>query len=402
MHTNGSTSRTSNIRPDKDKRWVAVGSSSHSDAASAGRAAAAEAVGGRNAGLVVVFCADSYDLEDLLGAVNESTGGAPLIGCSTAGEIATNGLQKAGVVVTALGGDGFSVATAAAPTSEGLREAGESVASTMEQVEDRPHRVLVLLTDGLAGDQTEIVRGAYSVLGAKVPLVGGCAGDDLKMQATYQFHGNEVLTGAVVAAALSSDSPLGIGVRHGWQRVGEPMVVTGSSSNTVHSLEDQPALDLYLERLNAPPEARVEGDAFTKFAQTHPLGLDRRAGEDHVRLVFGADFEDRSLKLIAEAPKGVMLWFMEGDDGSILDATEAACEEARNGLGGTDLLGLIAFDCIARRTVLGDEGVGKEIDRISEQAAGVPFAGFYSYGEIARTRGASGFHNQTLVVLAVS
>jgi hypothetical protein len=29
-------------------------------------------------------------------------------------------------------------------------------------------------------------------------------------------------------------------------------------------------------------------------------------------------------------------------------------------------------------------------------------AGFYSYGEIARTQGVSGFHNQTLVVLAVA
>lgn len=32
---------------------------------------------------------------------------------------------------------------------------------------------------------------------------------------------------------------------------------------------------------------------------------------------------------------------------------------------------------------------------------GAPVAGFYTYGEIARTSGTSGFHNQTLVVLAV-
>jgi hypothetical protein len=29
-------------------------------------------------------------------------------------------------------------------------------------------------------------------------------------------------------------------------------------------------------------------------------------------------------------------------------------------------------------------------------------AGFYSYGEIARTSGVAGFHNQTLVVLAIT
>jgi hypothetical protein len=62
---------------------------------------------------------------------------------------------------------------------------------------------------------------------------------------------------------------------------------------------------------------------------------------------------------------------------------------------------LIAFDCIARRGVLGDEGIGHEVSRVAEHASGAPVAGFYTYGEIARTRGVSGFHNQTLVVLAV-
>jgi hypothetical protein len=64
--------------------------------------------------------------------------------------------------------------------------------------------------------------------------------------------------------------------------------------------------------------------------------------------------------------------------------------------------GVLAFDCIARRGVLGDEGIQTEVARITENVQGGPVAGFYSYGEIARTRGVSGFHNQTLVVMAVS
>jgi len=65
------------------------------------------------------------------------------------------------------------------------------VAGAMSEVDGRPHRALLLLTDGLAGDQQEIVRGAYGVVGATVPLVGGCAGDDLKMRATFQLHGDQ-------------------------------------------------------------------------------------------------------------------------------------------------------------------------------------------------------------------
>ena len=79
--------------------------------------------------------------------------------------------------------------------------------------DDLPHKVLLLLGDGLAGDQREIVRGAHIMPGAAVPL--------------------------------------GIGVRHGWRKAGEPMLVTASDGNRIYTLDDQPALDMYLKRLGA-------------------------------------------------------------------------------------------------------------------------------------------------------
>jgi hypothetical protein len=359
---------------------------------------------GAEAKLLVVFSSDRYDLEQLIGAINERSGGVPLIGCSTAGEIATSGPGDSGVVVVALGGSGLSVATAAATgASERLREAGAEVASSLKEVGAGPeHRVLLMLTDGLAGDQQEIVRGAYGVAGAGVPLVGGCAGDDLKMKVTAQLYGDRVLHDAVVGAAVASEAPLGIGVRHGWRRVGEPMLVTESSSNRVFVLDGRPALDVYLERLQAPEDARSDPAVFTRFALTHPLGLSRRSAEEQVRFVGEANFEDRSLGCIAEVPQGAMVWLMEGDAESVQAATDDACGEALAALEGRPPLGMLAFDCIARRGVLGDQGIHQEVERIAGHAGGAPVAGFYTYGEIARTHGMSGFHNQTLVVLALS
>jgi hypothetical protein len=383
-------------------RWLHVGRSDDSDARAAGAAAAGEALRADDARLLVVFTSDAYDLDALLAGIRERAGDVPLIGCSTAGEIAASGPGDASVVVLALGGPGFDVATSVATGASGrLREAGAEVAGAVDRLDGGPHRVLLLLTDGLAGDQQEIVRGAYGILGASVPLVGGCAGDDLKMRSTFQLHGDQVLGDAVVGAAIASDAPLGIGVRHGWRRVGEPMVVTRSHNNRVFLLDDRPALDVYLDRLDAPADARVDPAAFTRFALTHPLGLNRRSDEDQVRFIGEADFSQRSLGCIAEVPQGGLAWFMEGDDASVLEATDGACADAVAPLDGRDPLGLIAFDCIARRGVLGEDGIRTEVERVAASAQGAPVAGFYTYGEIARTRGVSGFHNQTLVVLAV-
>jgi hypothetical protein len=397
-----SSTESTTEQPSVASRWIGVGSSDEEDAAQAGRASATAALQGDDPRLLVVFCSDSYDLEALLGGVHERTGGAvPLIGCSTAGEISTAGPGSASVVVTAFGGD-FDVSTGIGLGASGdLRAAGASAASCVSEIGDRPHKVVMILTDGLAGDQQEIVRGAYAEVGAAVPLVGGCAGDDLNMEATHQLYADHVLQDAVVGAAIASDGPIGIGVRHGWRKVGEPMLVTASDSNVVHRLDGRPALDVYLERLDAPPEATVDSAALTRFALTHPLGLDRRSGEE-VRFVSGADLEQRTLTCIADVPQGALTWIMAGDEGSVLDATDGACDEALAALEPDRPLGMLAFDCIARRGVLGDQGIHREVKRVAEHAGPAQVAGFYTYGEIARVRGATGFHNQTLVVLAVA
>jgi hypothetical protein len=382
-------------------RWVGVGSSSLADAAAAGREATQAALTGEEAALLVVLARTSMDLQALVDSVADTSGDVPLVGCSTAGEIAGSRATDPGVVVIALGGPGFSVRTAAcAGAAADLRLTTATAVRAAIPPEDRAHRAVMLLTDGLAGDQQQVIRGAYEVVGAAIPLVGGCAGDDLRMVGTHQLHGRQVLTDAVVAVGLASDGPIGIGVSHGWRRVGEPMVVTGAEGNRVTSLDARPALDLYLSRLGAPASLAADSEAFARFAATHPLGIDRRRGPE-ARFVAGADLEARALVCIAEIPEGDLVWLMEGDASSVLSATDAACDRAVEGLAGTRPVGFVAFDCIARRGVLGDVGTAEEVRRISERAGGAPVGGFYTYGEFARTAGLTGFHNQTLVVLAL-
>jgi hypothetical protein len=386
------------MQPD---RWFGVGSYEGTQE-QAGFTAVNDALVYDDPKLLIVFCSPAYDLGTLLRQIRARAGPVPLIGCTTAGEIAESGPNDASVVVTALGGRGFAVRTAVATSaSRNLRDAGARVARSLPDRPDLPHKVLLLLSDGLAGDQQEIVRGAHGVLGAAVPLVGGCAGDDLRMSRTFQLYDDRVLTDAVVAAGIASDAPLGVGVRHGWRRVGEPMLVTSSMSNRVYTLDDRPALDTYLRHLGVTEPAQPDQEGLARLALTHPLGLSRPSGEDQVRFIGGGDFAERSLSCIAEVPQGALVWIMEGDTQSVLEATDAACGDSLAALGGRRPLGLIAFDCIARRNVLGEGGIRREISRLCAVAPGTPVAGFYTYGEIARTRGVRGFHNQTLVVLSI-
>jgi len=123
-------------------RWVGVGYSSEPDPSQAGMAAASAALRGRETRLVVVFASPAYDLEALHRSIRDLAPDVPLIGCSTAGEISTGGPGTAGVVVAALGGEGFSVATCVAPNaSKDLRQAGADAASCIERVAPHQHRL---------------------------------------------------------------------------------------------------------------------------------------------------------------------------------------------------------------------------------------------------------------------
>jgi hypothetical protein len=120
-----------------------------------------------------------------------------------------------------------------------------------------------------------------------------------------------------------------------------------------------------------------------------------------VRCVSGADFDEREIICTAEVPSGGLAWFMHGDGDSVLRSTAAACGDAVAALGGADPLGLIAFDCIGRRGVLGEQRISDEVERIRGRVGEAPFAGLYTYGEIARLKGVNALHSQTLVAMAI-
>ena len=201
----------------------------------------------------------------------------------SAGAVAGSGR----IVAIALGGGGLVARTSCGFIADGAEEAGAAAAEGLVGLE-APHRLLILLAEGLAGHHSEMVRGAYGVAGATVKLVGGCAGDDLAMAATWQIHGGQAYQGAVVGAALGSDGPIGVGVGHGWTRSGDPMVVTESDGQRIFRIDDQPALDRYLTQAGVPESEWGDVDAWPDLMLRTPLALPRPSGDD-VRAVLSGD-----------------------------------------------------------------------------------------------------------------
>lgn len=394
------------MQTDTHHRWVRVGHSTDASGHVAGGVAARTARSGPDPKLLIAFVSYEYPIHEVVDAIADVAGDVPVIGCTGAGEIGpgpTSDAVRPGVTVVGLGGD-FDVTTASRTDfNQRPRQVGEEIAAAMLPLPHRANQFAIMLTDSLAGDEQELIRGAYQALGATVPLVGGVAGDDIRVpmiSTSSQIYGGKVLQDAVVAACIGTDGPLGVSVRHGWQCQGEAMMVTASTGNQVEMLDDRPALDVYLERHAAPDGTESDPAVFGRFALTRPLAVVRRDGVA-VRHVLGADPERRTLLCAAGVPRGAAVWLATGDVTSTLDAADLAAAESIAALDDAPPLGLLFVDCAGRRSVLGEPGMVAEREVMRRHAGAAPIAGFYSKGEIARVRGANGFHNQTIVAVAI-
>jgi small ligand-binding sensory domain FIST len=91
---------------------------------------------------------------------------------------------------------------------------------------------------------------------------------------------------------------------------------------------------------------------------------------------------------------------MTRDETSLRDGAVRSGAEALAALGGRTPLGVLVFDCVGRRDLLGPDGLQAEAAAVREALGNTPFAGFYAAGQIARVHGALGTHDLTLVTVA--
>ena len=371
------------------RRWAAVGRSDAADSAEAGYEAARDAVADADPALLIVFAGHQHDNTALLRGLRRAAPDVPLVGCSTAGEIAASGPGDGGVVVMALGGPGSRSRTASGAIEEhgDLRAAARAAAARPPP--SRPTCRTACCCCSPTGSPVTSRRSCA----ARTRWSGPRCRSSAAARATTSRCAHVTVPRRPGASRRRRrrDDRLGRAARHrraprlAPRRRGDARhraaTPTGCSSSTT-----QPALDVYLDRLDAPAEARTDPAAFTRFALTHPLGPESAAAAKRCASSAEADFEDRSLVCIAEVPQGG-LGLVHGR------RPRLGARRDRRGLraGARRARRERAAAACSRSTaspgagVLGDEGITREVDRIAAHATDAPVAGFYTYGEIART-----------------
>jgi hypothetical protein len=141
--------------------------------------------------LVILFVSPDADLDALALRLPGRFGGAPVIGCSTAGEISGAGYTEGEIVAVALPAAHFAADVLLVPDLSVLeREAliGQLIRSRQGLARARPGwegEFAFLMVDGLSVREDELAAALASGLGP-VPLFGGSAGDGTRFRATLR------------------------------------------------------------------------------------------------------------------------------------------------------------------------------------------------------------------------
>jgi hypothetical protein len=327
---------------------------------------------------------------------------AHVMGCSTGGQIRNDDVDDE-IAAVALRFDRtrLGLACEAVPAPSHSRACGEAIGRRLA-ADDLAG--IFVLSDGLNVNGSELVAGITGVIGPKIPLTGGLAGDGAKFEETLVGADSAPQRGQVAAVGFYGTSiRIGHGSAGGWDEFGPRRRITRSTGNVLYELDGEPALDLYERYLGEEDARGLPGTALLFPLLIRDLD---RPDQDVVRTVLAVDRQARSMTFAGDMPEGWVAQLMRGNFDRLAGGAADAARQARSSLGSSSDQNGIALlvSCIGRRLLMGQRIVDEVEAAGAELGSKIPRLGFYSYGEIS-PHGAAGvcqLHNQTMTVTTLA
>ena len=350
--------------------------------------------------LVLLFGASSFmDEASPIDQLMQAYPRSHIVGCSTSGEIYGTKLSDGGVVVGVMQFDQSTLmtATAAVEAAEESYAAGETIARQLEQP---GLKGVLIFSDGLNVNGSELIRGLNAVLPSSVVITGGLAGDGNRFKRTWVIKDRRPQSGFVCAVGLYGDRlTIGHGSKGGWDIFGPERLVTRAQGNVVYELDGKPALQLYKEYL---------GDLAAGLPATallFPLGLRTTSPDQRqiVRSILAVDETAQSMIFAGDIPQGSFTQLMRANFDRVIHAASQAALMAHSSDAPPTPRLSIAVSCVGRKLILGERTEEELEATLDVLPAGTQQIGFYSYGEIAPyASGTCELHNQTMTLTTIS
>ena len=333
----------------------------------------------------------------LLERILERFPGIGVTGCTTDGEfsdVASYGME--GVVLGLMGfenGGHCSLGIGEGVADDTASAVSNAVDMAMNGLQGNPG-FCVTMPDGLSTFTNPVANSLNQALEG-VTIVGGSAGDCFRVERTYQFFGKKTLSNSLPVLLFSGQVKFSCGFASGCRPIGPEFIITDVEGAAVKHIGDRSALGLYREYL---------GEEELDIRDIAPFSLavyDKGETGHYMRAPAAIDVDNEIVHFAAEISVGAMVRLTRMGREEIIRAARESAEKALAAYPGHPQAVLL-FSCTSRRQILGTR-TSEEWRHVFEVFPGVPFMGFYTYGEFCPLdgRNRTHFHNSTFVTCCI-
>src|ERR687890_2161569 len=399
-----------------------VGMSRHHNPNIAGREAAEQALKKAGLGkpdLVFVFGSIGYDQRSLVRAVRETTGGAPLTGCSAEGTINGDDADESNfsVVVTAISSEKlrWHNGIVRGLVEDDTHAVGQRVAKDLLPHLSTETLGLFVFPDGRVdfGVSTDNLDNFFAGLEENLPserflpMWGGGANKTGGWGETpHQYFDEEGVSRGGSFPPLSGEGQASWAINHSVIPIGGKRIVTRSKGNVIYEIDDKPAVEVLKEYL--PEHALADDRKWMDYANSLALCF-RAPGymkdeEYGVRGVPAVKMADGSIIVQTVVQEGTSLWFSSRDKEKLATGLDRMARQIKEQLGGENPKLIFQFECATRGKMMFREQEKLQLLKRFRQSVDpeAPWAGFYTIGEIGPVEEHNDLHLFTSVVLALS
>jgi hypothetical protein len=341
--------------------------------------------------LAIVFLSIKQDHKAICRILDDA--GIAIFGASTNGEFIDEETSMGGVAILLLdmNPDHFAILFEEYP-DKNYREA--AVRAAKKALERFPKPAFLISCSHTETDAEALLHGFEDVIGDKVNVYGGAAGDDYSFTEQFVFTNTKESKRGMVVLVLDEEKIMIKGrATCGWHAVGTVRTVTRSEANHVYTVDDIPVLDLtakYGGIQNVSPDNK---NLIFEIAGTFPLQLQREKGDPVMRPGLVIDWNDHSFYCSGSVPQGSKVRFSLPPDFDVVEKVIQSCEELK----ATEMQeadAVVIFSCAGRQLALGPM-IHQEIEGL-KNIWNVPMAGMFSNAELARATGGNlEMHNLT-------
>jgi len=344
--------------------------------------------------VAIVFCSVKHNLDELSTLFNKYN--ISLFGSSSSGEIMQDEIYERSIVVMLMDikKENFEISIDEVGNST-IKDISKNIVVRAFNKFDKP--AIVVVASGLDTDGEEIVETIRNNAKKSIPIYGGLAGDDLKMEETFVFSNNKVVNKGLICFIVDTDKINITGrATSGWETIGVETIITKSEGNIVYSIDNQPALDFFIKYYNIDLDVNNKTDVVRKIGVKYPLQLLRANGTRVLRAPLYANPRDKSLIFAGRVPQNSKVTFSVPPTFEVIEKTINNIKKLKQSNPNVDAM--IMFSCAARKIALGplmeDEIGGVRSIWNSLQI------GFFTYGEIGSSKdNIPDFHNETCSIV---